>query len=90
MARFGADAYYVGYEGLINGIIKQAMLDWAEAMYKLRKDPQNILALRAKSDVERFFQSEWYSFMCGVDGGKLMQLIETAFNNGELELNRKI
>ena len=90
MARFGEGAYLEGYEGLVNGIIKQAVIDWVDAMYVLKYEPSNIIAMRTKRDVERFFNSEWYYFMCGIDGKTMSRMVREAFYNNEFTANRKI
>lgn len=89
MSRFTEEVYSMGFEGLIKGIIKQAVLDWLDSMYKLREDPNDTVAMKTKSDVERFFKSEWYVYLCNIDGKKIMQLVEEAFYKGEFDGMRK-
>lgn len=73
------------YENLANAIVVQAIQDYKSAKKVLRKNPNHIMAKRTVSDVERFFRSDWYRVLTGVDASWLMERIENT-----LDSNRKI
>ena len=74
----------IGFQALVNAIIRQAVFDWSNAVYNLQNDPEDIQANRMKADVERFFRSEWFGFMCNLDGEMMMRKIREAFDKGRL------
>lgn len=57
-----------GYEHLANAIIIQAVKDYRSALKRLRKRPGNRDAMSDTMECERFFRSEWYKSLTGVDG----------------------
>ena len=65
-----------GWSALAVGIVKQAMQDYFDALYTLKDTKDAPLALRTISDVTRFFHSEWYAFLCNLDGDMLLRRIE--------------
>lgn len=53
------------YEDLANAIIIQAVKD-----YRRTKSPQ------VRSEIKRFFKSEWFSMLTNVDGDMLIKKLE--------------
>lgn len=68
-----------GYEGLINGIIKQAIQDYEHALRLIRKNPNDIGASHQIASIRKFFRSEWFSFLCDVDGESIIRKTEERF-----------
>ena len=64
------------YEDLIYAVILQACKDYRTATERIRKLPNDLLAHRMKSDVERFFLSDWFAFLCPYDGEWVLELLK--------------
>ena len=68
--------YDDAYISLANAIIIQAAKDYMRALKHLARNPkdQDIRnkLLATKSNVERFFRSEWYSMLTDVDSKTLL------------------
>lgn len=56
------------YEALANAIILQAVTDYRAALKKVKKNPQNKIAIDEALQIERFFRSQWYQTLTSVDG----------------------
>lgn len=61
------------YERLANGIIMQAVSDYRAAIKKVLKNQQNQNALHDVMEIEKFFRSQWYQALTGVDGEYLIR-----------------
>ncbi|WP_368488135.1 hypothetical protein [Clostridium sp. BJN0013] len=61
------------YEQLANAIILQAVKDYRDALKKLKKRPRYDPAKDMISEVERFFDSDWYRELTSVDGNFLIK-----------------
>lgn len=78
------------YEMLSNAIVEQAVIDYRKATadikiakQRLREDPNDEKAIkllkrsyRMHTDCNRFFRSEWFSFLTKVDGGRLLRALK--------------
>lgn len=65
------------YERLAGAIILQAVKDYRAAVRKYNCDPKAINAKSAIYDCARFFHSDWFTALTGVDGRRLeVQLLE--------------
>lgn len=68
------------YENLANAIILQAVKDYRGILRKIKKHPFDRLVLSEKRRLERFFRSQWFGMLTGVDPemliGKLKQEVE--------------
>ena len=70
-----------GAFALIEAIVWQASLDWREASKILaRTEREDALAL--KEDAERFFLSEWFHALTGMDGKKIVSELYESFTTG--------
>ena len=63
------------YENLANAIILQAANDYRAALRTLERNLKYTPALQDKSEVERFFRSEWYKLLTSVDGETLLRML---------------
>lgn len=63
------------YENLANAIILQAANDYRAALRTLERNSKYPPALQDKSEVERFFRSEWYKLLTSVDGETLLRML---------------
>lgn len=72
------------YENLAIAIVKQAVKDYQDALQKLARNKNNTTAKRMKEEVERFFNSDWYSVLTDLDGAFLMRKIqeEVGYHDG--------
>lgn len=64
------------YENLANAIILLAVKDYRKALKYLDRNPSNRSAQSDKAEVERFFRSQWYSALTGVDGEMLIRSLQ--------------
>ena len=64
------------YQALAQAIIMQAVKDWRDAMKKLRKRPKYEPAIQVKKECERFFLSEWFYELSGVDGSVILKKLK--------------
>ena len=64
------------YENLANAIILQAVKDYRMALKSLKANPRNRTAQADKTEIERFFRSQWYSALTSVDGGMLIRSLQ--------------
>ena len=64
------------YENLANAIILQAVKDYRQALKLLGRNSKCTSALSTKDECERFFRSEWFSFLTSVDGEMLIRRLK--------------
>lgn len=64
------------YEKLANAIILQAVDDYRVALKSIRANPKSHVALSDKKEIERFFRSEWFTVLTGIDGDLLMKKLQ--------------
>ena len=64
------------YENLANAIILQAVKDYRMALNSLKANPRNRTAQADKTEIERFFRSQWYSALTSVDGEMLIRSLQ--------------
>ena len=60
------------YENLANAIILQTVKDYRMALKSLKANPRNRTAQADKTEIERFFRSQWYSTLTDVNGEMLI------------------
>lgn len=65
-----------GYEELANAIIVQVAKDYREALRLLGMKPNAKSAQHDKRSIERFFRSEWFSILTGLNGELLMKKLK--------------
>ena len=72
------------YENLANAIVITAAKDYRDALRSLTRNKKNNNAKRMKEEVERFFNSDWYSVLTDLDGAFLMRKIreEEGYHDG--------
>lgn len=71
------------YEHLAKGIVIQAIEDYRKVLHgntinrygKLKKD---------KKELEKFFKSQWFHFLCDWDGVTLMKIIQEQERTNEI------
>ena len=65
-----------GLMNLVGGIVKKAVDDWQKAKRRLRKHPTSTSASYMVTDCERFFQSEYFYGLTGVNGEEFLKKLE--------------
>ena len=65
-----------GYEALVQAIVLQAMEDYRRASRSLRRRPDREAARLMIRDVERFFRSEWFTRIAGLDGRTILEKLK--------------
>ena len=67
-------------EDLVQAIIVQAVLDYADALEILEREEGNtrksLNAQRMKRDVEKFFHSDWFAMMSNADPKEILGPLE--------------
>jgi len=61
------------YENLANAIVAAAAKDYITALKKLKRKPNNKIAMQEAMDLERFFHSAWYAQLTSVDPDYLIR-----------------
>lgn len=64
------------YERLANAIILSAVADYRAALKRIKKNPENRLAIDEALQIERFFRSQWYQQLTSVDGDFLISKLQ--------------
>ena len=64
------------YEELANAIILQAVQDYRRALRALRRNPSIVLAEDVKTEVERFFLSDWFQALTNIDGEYMVKKLQ--------------
>lgn len=67
--------FYEEYTGLAQAIVAQAATDYYDALYKLKKDKNDIQSIKRKIDCELFFRGKWCSQLCDYDGEMIIETI---------------
>ena len=52
---------------LAAAIVDRAVMDWHKAMSQLEDNPDYLYAWADKDEIERFFESEWFGFLCDIN-----------------------
>lgn len=63
-------------ESLANSIVLQAVKDYREVLQVLKQYPRYEKAIKAKEEIERFFQSTWFQTLSGLDGIPIMKRLQ--------------
>lgn len=61
-----------GVDNLVVAIVRQAVQDWRAATHRLKRHPDDLDADNIRKDCERFFRSEWFFDLTGMDGRKVL------------------
>lgn len=72
-----------GCENLVIAIVRQALIDYRDALKALKKNPNNIDESRIKNECEIFFNSEYFTLLTNVDGSYLLKNIERMCKNAK-------
>ena len=71
------------YERLANAIVLQAVSDYRVALKKIKAHPKNREAISEALEIEKFFQSGWYSILTDVDGEYLIRRLQDEIRQSE-------
>ena len=75
-----------GCENLVIAIVRQALIDYRDALKALKKNPNNIDECRIKNECEIFFNSEYFKLLTNVDGAYLLKNMERMCKNAKKTL----
>ncbi len=64
------------YEMLRNAIVLKAVKDWRLAVHKLEKQPESIYSQSVRDNCERFFLSDWFEKLTGMDGSVILRKLK--------------
>ena len=65
-----------GAEVLVHNIVRQAVQDWRNAKRRLRRNRNNVFALATVDECERFFKSEYFATLTGMDGNTFLDKLK--------------
>lgn len=69
------------YQYLVNAIILQAAEEYKTVLRKLKKNENDYDARKLKEELEYFFESDWFSFLCNIDPNWMMNQLENIIQN---------
>lgn len=69
-----------GVNNLIVAMVEHAVNDWKNAKRVLSRHPDNDNAWRSLFDVERFFLSDYFSTLTGLDGKSTLKRLEKLYD----------
>ena len=72
-----------GYENLVIAIVRQALIDYRDALKALKKNPNNTDKCRIKNECEIFFNSEYFTLLTNVDVNYLLKNMERMCKNAK-------
>lgn len=74
----------LGYENLIIGIIRQAAMDYRDAVWKLREDENNEKAQVMKRQCEKFLRNdlEMYEPLISISGDYILRELNLELEQG--------
>ena len=75
------------WEDLANAIILSAVEDYTDVYKRLRRHPTSKAGKNEISKLERFFYSDWYAMLTDVDPRYLLNKLQEAIENDQLELS---
>ncbi|MBQ9631607.1 MAG: hypothetical protein IJV04_01635 [Lachnospiraceae bacterium] len=64
------------YEGLANAVVIQACKDYRRALRRIRRNRKAEEALTEKEAIERFFRSNWFGVLTGIDPEMLIRKLQ--------------
>jgi hypothetical protein len=64
------------YSLVVEAVVIRAVQDFKIYSRILKRDPTNLDAIRIMGDVKRFFRSQWFSYLTGMDGSYLLAKLE--------------
>ena len=75
------------WEDLANAIILSAIEDYISAYKRLLRHPTSKAVKNEISKLERFFYGDWYAMLTDVDPHYLLNKLQEAIENDQLELS---
>lgn len=72
-----------GCKNLVIAIVRQALIDYRDALKALKKNPNNIDESRIKNECEIFFNSEYFTLLTNVDSAYLLKNMERMCKNAK-------
>ena len=71
------------YEKFANAIILSAVADYRAALKKVKRNPQNKVAIDEALQIEKFFRSSWYQQLTSIDGEFLIRRLQDEIRQSE-------
>ena len=69
-----------GVDRLVEAMVKLAVNDWKSAMRILKRFPDAVSADSKRAQCERFFLSDYFYLLTGLNGKHLIDKLEEEFN----------
>ena len=83
------DIYDEGIERLADAIVVQAALDYLESKKSIYQHGDTFNMRNLVTDTTIFFNSEWFSLLCKLDGTGLRRMLDKEFDEWRKEYNAK-
>ena len=64
------------YEEFRNAIVLQGVKDWRLAIKQIKKQKNLFGAGNSRDDCERFFRSNWFKTLTGMDGSTILRKLK--------------
>jgi len=58
---------YDPYKKLVVSIVGRALGDYKKASIQLEQNPNYKVAIKSKEEIEIFFKSDWFNFLCKIN-----------------------
>jgi hypothetical protein len=69
------------YRLLVAAITVRAVQDYKKAFRQLESNPNYEVALKTKKEIEVFFESDWFNFLCEINDVKKILKKENIIND---------
>ena len=77
------------YEKLATAIIIRAVKDYRYALTRLKYHPHDRRWQIARDELERFFKSDWYTFLTDLDSAVIMEGVQREVKRGGTQCAQK-
>ena len=69
------------YRLLVTAIVVRAVDDYKKALKQLKDNPEYEDALKTKKEIEVFFESDWFCFLCEINDVRKILIKENIIND---------
>jgi len=66
---------------LVAAITVRAVEDYKKALKQLENNPDYVVAIKTKNEIEAFFESDWFTFLCEINDVRKILKKENIIND---------
>lgn len=66
---------------LVAAITVRAVEDYKKALKQLENNPDYVAAIKTKNEIEAFFESDWFTFLCEINDVRKILKKENIIND---------